>query len=75
MGLREERQRRGLSQQRLGMLADGISQGDVSAIENGRRVPGAGWRRRLAAALGMSEAELFPEHQRAQRQGNGQTAA
>lgn len=67
MRLKEERQRRRWSQTRLGMAAGGIAQGDISAIENCRRVPGAGWRRRLAAALGVPEAKLFPERRRAER--------
>ena len=59
--LREERLRRGWSQTHLGMLAGCISQADISAIEHGRRVPGAGWRRRLAQVFGMPEAVLFAE--------------
>ena len=59
--LRVERLRRGWSQTRLGGLAGGISQADISAIECGRRVPGAGWRRRLARAFRMPEATLFSE--------------
>jgi transcriptional regulator with XRE-family HTH domain len=63
MQLREERKRRGWSQTRLSALTN-IAQSDLSAIENGRRVPGAGWRRRLAEAFGLPEADLFPNQQR-----------
>lgn len=57
--LRAERLRRGWSQTRLSALT-GIAQSDLSAIENSRRVPGAGWRRRLSRAFGMPETSLFP---------------
>jgi len=60
MGVREERKRRGWSQNRLAALT-GIGQADISAIENDRRRPGAGWRQRLAQVFGMSEVELFGE--------------
>ncbi len=56
--MKEERARRGWSQTRVSALT-GISQSDLSAIENGRRLPGAGWRRRLADAFGVNEVELF----------------
>ena len=54
-----ERRRRGWSQARLCALVGGISQGDLSAIENGHRRAGAGWRRKLALTFGMTEADLF----------------
>jgi len=56
--LKEERKRQRLSQTRLSALT-GIAQSDLSAIETGRRVPGPGWRRRIAEALNVSESELF----------------
>ncbi len=61
MRMKELRQQRGWSQTHTGMLAGGISQADISAIEHGRRIPGAGWRQRLARVFGVSEAELFGE--------------
>jgi transcriptional regulator with XRE-family HTH domain len=53
-----ERERRGWSQTRVSALT-GIAQPDISAIENRRRLPGSGWRRRLADVFGVSEGELF----------------
>lgn len=58
MRVREERLRRGWSQNHLAALTR-IGQADISAIENGRRYPGAGWRRRLAQVFGVPEEELF----------------
>ncbi len=58
MRMREERKRRGWSQTRLSALT-GIAQPDISAIENGRRTPGRGWRQRLAQVFGLLEADLF----------------
>ena len=57
--LKEMRENQGLSQLKLAFLT-GISPGDISRIENGWIRPYAGWRKRLAAALGTTEAELFP---------------
>ncbi|MEE9201813.1 MAG: helix-turn-helix transcriptional regulator [Dehalococcoidia bacterium] len=57
--LKEVRNERGVSQLRLAMLT-GISPGDISRIENDWLRPYAGWRKRLARALGKTEAELFP---------------
>ena len=51
----------GLSQQEMAERA-GISQPTVSQVENGYR-PGAETRRRIADALNVSEAELFPQHE------------
>jgi transcriptional regulator with XRE-family HTH domain len=56
--MRAERIRKGWSQTRLSALT-GIAQSDLSAIENGRRVPGAGWRRRLATVFELPEDRLF----------------
>jgi transcriptional regulator with XRE-family HTH domain len=58
--LREIRKRKGLSQLRLAMVT-GISPWDISRIENGWIRPYEGWRKRLTRALGVTEAELFPE--------------
>jgi transcriptional regulator with XRE-family HTH domain len=60
--IKTERLRRGWSQTRLSGLT-GIAQSDISAVENGRRRAHAGWRRRLAAAFGVSEDELFQEQE------------
>ncbi len=57
--LREVRNQRGLSQLRLSFLT-GIPPGDISRIENDWLKPYPGWRKRLASALGTTEAELFP---------------
>jgi transcriptional regulator with XRE-family HTH domain len=56
--LREERLRRGWSLTRV-TVATGIAAGDLSLLERGLRPAFPGWRRRLAAAFEMSEAELF----------------
>lgn len=56
--LRDERLRRGWSQTRLSAFT-GIAQSDLSAVENERRRPGAGWRRKLSQVFGMSESDLF----------------
>ncbi|HUW45632.1 MAG TPA: helix-turn-helix transcriptional regulator [Dehalococcoidia bacterium] len=53
------RKQKGLSQLRLSFLT-GIPPSDISRIENGWLKPYPGWRKRLARALGVSEAELFP---------------
>ncbi|GAB6178968.1 hypothetical protein JCM14036_02870 [Desulfotomaculum defluvii] len=61
--LREERQRRGLSQTKLSSMT-GIASADISAIENGWKKTFPGWKKRIAKALGIHEAEadqLFEE--------------
>jgi transcriptional regulator with XRE-family HTH domain len=57
--LRQFRKARGISQLRLAM-ATGIAPCEISRIENDWIVPYPGWRKRLARALGVSEAVLFP---------------
>jgi transcriptional regulator with XRE-family HTH domain len=57
-GIKQERARRGWSQTRLSALT-GIAAADISAVERGRKYPHPGWRRRIAAAFGMAESELF----------------
>jgi len=57
--LKEIRNQRGLSQLRLSFLT-GIPPGDISRIENNWLRPYSGWRKRLARALGTTEAGLFP---------------
>lgn len=57
--LRRIRKEKGLSQLRVSFLT-GIAPNEISRIENGWLVPFPGWRKRLARALGTTEAELFP---------------
>jgi transcriptional regulator with XRE-family HTH domain len=58
--LRAERLRRGWSITRVTMLT-GISAPDLSVVERGLRPAHPGWRRRLATAFKLPEAELFAE--------------
>lgn len=58
--LKEIRAKRGFSQLTLAKLTN-IAPSDISRIENGWVRPYAGWRKRLARALGVTERELFPE--------------
>jgi transcriptional regulator with XRE-family HTH domain len=58
--LRKIREKQKLSQLALGRKT-GIAGNIISNLENGKIFPYAGWRRKLAAALGVSEAELFPQ--------------
>ena len=60
--LKEIRGKKGFSQLTLAKLAN-IAPTDISRIENGWLRPYAGWRKRLARALGVTERELFPEEQ------------
>jgi len=57
--LQKVRKEKGLSQLKLSMMT-GIAPGDISRIENNWLKPYPGWRKRLARALGTTEAELFP---------------
>lgn len=59
--LRVERKRRGWSLAKLCAKTDGIDQAALSRVERGIWPAGPGWRRRIAAAFGMSEEELFAE--------------
>ena len=61
--LKEVRNERSLSQLKLSFLT-GISPGDISRIENDWIRPYPGWRKRLAKALGTTQAELFPDEKR-----------
>ncbi len=58
--MRQERERRGWSLVDITMKT-GISPGDLSLIERGKRELFPGWKRRIAKAFGMSESELFVE--------------
>jgi transcriptional regulator with XRE-family HTH domain len=60
--LKEIRTKKGLSQLTLAKLTN-IAPTEISRIENGWLRPYAGWRKRLAKALGVTEKELFPEEQ------------
>jgi transcriptional regulator with XRE-family HTH domain len=66
--LKQVRNERGLSQLRLALLT-GIAPSELSRIENGWIRPYPGWRKRLARALGTTEAELFPA-ERGEQDGN-----
>jgi len=61
--LQKVRKEKGLSQLKLSMMT-GIAPGDISRIENNWLRPYPGWRKRLARALGTTEAELFPDEKR-----------
>jgi transcriptional regulator with XRE-family HTH domain len=58
--LRELRQKCGLSQTQLAILA-GLPNQVISDFELGKRVPWPKARRALARALGVSEKELFAD--------------
>ena len=60
--LKEIRGKKGFSQLTLAKLTN-IAPTDISRIENGWLRPYAGWRKRLARALGVTERRLFPEEQ------------
>jgi transcriptional regulator with XRE-family HTH domain len=57
-GLRQARQRSGLTQRELGELA-GVGKGTVSELEAGRRGAYPRTTRRLAEALGIKVADLM----------------
>ena len=57
--VREFRQRAGLSQAELARRVH-VASPNLSAVENDQRVAWPKLRRRLARALKVSEAELFP---------------
>ena len=59
--LREIRKEKGLSQLRLAFMTN-IAPNEISRIENGWIKPYPGWRKRFSRALGVSEAELFPDN-------------
>ena len=59
--MREERKKKGWSQVTLSLKTGGIAPSDLSAVENGRKVPHPGWRRRIARALKIDETTLFGE--------------
>jgi len=60
--LKRIRTEKGLSQLKLAFIS-GVGPTEISRIENGWLRPYAGWRKRLADALGASERELFPEEE------------
>ncbi len=57
--LRKFREEQGLSQHQL-TIKSGVPQNMISNIETGKIYPYAGWRKKLAEALGFDEMELFP---------------
>lgn len=58
--LRKQRTKKGLSQLEL-TRRTGIAPNIISDLERGRAYPYPGWRKKLAAALEVPEADLFPE--------------
>ena len=66
--LKEIRTKKGFSQLTLAKLTN-IAPTDISRIENGWIRPYAGWRKRLARALGTTETELFPGEKESQDAG------
>ena len=60
--LKEVHTSKGFSQLTLAKLTN-IAPSEISRIENGWIRPYAGWRKRLAKALGVAEKELFSEEQ------------
>ena len=61
--LREERLHRGWTLTYLTQIT-GISTGDISQVEHGRRPAFPGWRRKLAKAFGLPVEDLFPADER-----------
>jgi len=51
---------KGISRRKIARWAD-ISEPDIYMIMSCKKVFFPGWRKRIAAALQMSEAEVFPE--------------
>lgn len=60
--LRKIRLEKGLSQLQLSYLVE-ISPQAISNIENGKIFVYDGWKKRLAAALEVTEVELFPDNE------------
>jgi len=60
--LREVRKEKGLSQLKLAFMTN-IAPCEISRVENGWLRPYPSWRKRFANALGVTEADLFPEEQ------------
>ncbi len=58
--LRNVRTKQGLSQLELSVKTS-IAPGIISNLENRKQYAYPGWRQRLAAALNVTEAEIFPE--------------
>jgi transcriptional regulator with XRE-family HTH domain len=61
------RKEKGISQLKLSFLAS-IAPSEISRIENNKLVAFPGWRKRFAEALGVTEAELFPDGEKARIQ-------
>lgn len=66
--LKRIRKEKGVSQVKLCQLTL-IAPSDISRIENGWLYPYAGWRKRFAKALGVSELELFPDGDKPKKEG------
>ena len=61
MRLKEVLDQRNMSQRKISILA-GISNQDVNQAILGRKPFFPSWRRKISAALDMSEDDLFPEY-------------
>lgn len=61
--LRQYRKRAGISQLELSARTR-IAPGFISGIETGKQYCWPGWRKRLADALKVEPADLFPEDQK-----------
>lgn len=57
--LREARTRENMTQLRLGSLT-GIAPNIISCIESGKLPAYPNWRKKICAALGANETEIFP---------------
>lgn len=58
--LTQVRERRGWSKSELGRRS-GVALSTISNLEGGKVFPFAGWKKKLAAALGVDESTLFDE--------------
>jgi transcriptional regulator with XRE-family HTH domain len=65
--LKARRKELGWSQVMLSLKTGGIAPSDLSAIENGKKVPHPGWRKRIAKALKTDEASLFGGERKEER--------
>lgn len=65
--LKERRKMADLTQEALA-LAAGLSPSEIQHIERGRRRPGSGTIRRICEVLGISQAELYAQVDRVDRE-------
>jgi transcriptional regulator with XRE-family HTH domain len=57
--VKKYREEKNLTQLKLAVLAD-MSPSDLNQIENERKYPFPGWRKKISKALGRTEKEVFP---------------